>query len=238
MIVPLDCGPFGRATLAYLRGGLIVSVQADADSALNSPATIAVLATVAVRNGAKAVRIEGVERIAAVRAAVDVPIVGLIKKRYEGFEPYITPTSADIFEVVEAGADIVAFDATDRPRPDGSTVAGAVSSIRVTNRLAMADCARASDAAAALAAGADIAATTLCGYTDQTLGARLPALGLVRELIALGGFVVCEGGVADPAAARSAFAAGANAICVGTAITNVDALVRAFVGATPRGTAC
>ncbi len=233
MITPLDCGPYGRKTLDYLRGGLIVSVQAMPGSLLDTPETIALLARCAVQNGARAVRIEGIERIAAVRAAVDVPIVGLVKRTYPGFAPYITPTSADIFEVVEAGADIVAFDATDRQRPDGSTTAGAVSSIRVMNRLAMADCARASDASAAAIAGADIVATTLCGYTDETRGTQLPALALVRELLRIGSFVVCEGGIGDPGAARSAFAAGADAICVGTAITNVDARVRAFVAAAP-----
>jgi N-acylglucosamine-6-phosphate 2-epimerase len=233
MIIPLDCGPYGRATIDYLRGGLIVSVQAYDDSVLNTPETIALLARCAVANGARAVRIEGVARIAAVRQAVDVPIIGLVKRRYPGFAPYITPTSEDIFDVVEAGADIVAFDATDRPRPDGSTPANAVSSIRVTNRLAMADCSRIADAAAVVFAGADIVATTLCGYTEETRGTPLPALDLVRALKGTGAFVACEGGIGDPRTARAAFDAGADAICVGTAITNVDELVRAFVAATP-----
>jgi N-acylglucosamine-6-phosphate 2-epimerase len=233
MITPLDCGPYGRATIDYLRGGLIVSVQAYEDSVLNTPETIALLARCAVANGARAVRIEGVARIAAVRKVVDVPIVGLVKRRYPGFAPYITPTSEDIFDVVEAGADIVAFDATDRARPDGSTPASAVSSIRVTNRLAMADCSRIEDASAVVTAGADIVASTLCGYTDETRGAPLPALDLVRALRGLGAFVVCEGGIGDPRTARAAFDAGADAICVGTALTNVDERVRAFVAATP-----
>ena len=66
--------------LGRLRWGLIVSVQAYPDSVLNTPETIALLARCAVANGAVGVRIEGPERIAAVRAAVGVPIVELIPR--------------------------------------------------------------------------------------------------------------------------------------------------------------
>ncbi|MGC1381393.1 MAG: hypothetical protein WA814_10285, partial [Candidatus Baltobacteraceae bacterium] len=90
------------------------------------------------------------------------------------------------------------------------------------------------DARAALALGADIAATTLCGYTAETAAIALPALDLVRELAALGGFTLCEGGVHAPAQVRAALDAGADAVCVGSAITNVDWLVREFAGSTDR----
>src|SRR5271157_5677819 len=109
--------------LDRLRGGLIVSIQPEEASALNDPAVVALLARCAVQNGAAGVRIEGRERIAAVRRAVDVPIVGLVKRRYAGFEPYISPTGREIAEIVAAGAGIVAFDATARARPDGADVA-------------------------------------------------------------------------------------------------------------------
>jgi N-acylglucosamine-6-phosphate 2-epimerase len=220
--------------LDALRGALIVSVQAETDSPLNTPETIALLSRVAVANGAAAVRVEGLPRIAAARRAVAVPIVGIIKRAYEGFEPYITATEREIAEAVAAGAEIVAFDATGRPRPDGRDVGAVVASIHARGALAMADCATAGDVANAAAAGAEIVATTLCGYTDQTRGTPLPALELVRACAASGAFAVCEGGVASPADVRAAFAAGANAVVAGTAITNVDVLVRRFAAASPR----
>ena len=88
---------------------------------------------------------------------------------------------------------------------------------------------------AASAAGADILATTLCGYTAPTKNHALPALDLVAELSRLGKFGVCEGGVRMPADVRAALDAGADAVVVGTAITNVDWLVREFAGAADRG---
>jgi N-acylglucosamine-6-phosphate 2-epimerase len=97
----------------------------------------------------------------------------------------------------------------------------------------MADCAEFSDARAALAAGAQVVGSTLCGYTERTRGTPLPALDLVRALSGAGGFVICEGGVGTPAQVKLAFAAGARAVVVGTALTNVDILVRRFAAVAP-----
>ena len=222
------------AVLERLRGGLIVSVQAYAESVLNTPETIALLARCAVENGAAGVRIEGVQRIAAVRAAVAVPIVGIIKCAYDGFEPYITTTRAEIAAVAEAGAEVVAFDATERTRFGGASVRGLVATAHAAGLAAMADCATEVDAAAAIAAGADVVATTLAGYTPESHGRALPALDLLSWIARRHPFPVCEGGIGDPATAVEAFARGAKAIVVGTAITNVDALVRRFVATAPR----
>jgi N-acylglucosamine-6-phosphate 2-epimerase len=211
--------------------GLIVSIQPAAASVLNSPETVALLARCAVANGAAGVRIEGAERIAAVRRAVDVPIVGLVKRTYAGFAPYITPTGAEIEEIAAAGADVVAFDATARARPGGFTAAAAIAAIRRCGLLAMADCATAGELAAAAAAGAHIVATTLCGYTDDTRGRLLPAIELLPAACASGAFAILEGGVGTPDDVRRGFAAGAAAVVVGTAISDVDAQVRRFAQA-------
>lgn len=218
--------------LEALRGGLIVSVQAWEGSALDDPHVIAAMARAAQEGGAVAVRIAGVEHLRAVRARVDLPVIGLIKRRYPGFEPYITPTAREVEAVVGTGAEIVAFDATGRARPDGNTVRATIEAIHRARRLAMADCATAADAATARSAGADVVATTLCGYTEQTAGHILPALDLVAALRERRDttFVVCEGGVQRPDQVRQALDAGADAVVVGTAITNVDWLVREFAG--------
>lgn len=230
----LDAGAGEAALLARLRGGLIVSVQAEADSPLNAPEAIALLGRVAAANGAAGVRVEGGARIGAMRRAVGLPIVGIVKRAYPGYEPYITATLREVAEAVAAGAEIVAFDATERARPGGLGVADLCAAIRARGALPMADCASADDAARAAAAGAGIVATTLCGYTAATRGTPLPALELVRACAASGAFAVCEGGVGAPADLRAAFAAGAQAVVVGTALTNVDVLVRRFAAAAPR----
>jgi N-acylglucosamine-6-phosphate 2-epimerase len=218
-----------------LRGALIVSVQAEADSVLNTPETIALFARCAVANGAAGVRVEGEARIAAVRAALpDIPIVGIVKRAHEGFEPYITSTVEEVALVARAGASIVAFDATARERSDGSSVAALVEHARAQGLAAMADCSDESDAVAAAAAGADMVGTTLAGYTAPTRGRPLPALDLLSSIARSGAFAVCEGGVATPGDLRAAFAGGADAVVVGTAITNLDVLVRRFADAAPR----
>jgi N-acylglucosamine-6-phosphate 2-epimerase len=214
--------------------GLIVSIQPEPESLLNRPEIVALLAQAVVANGAAGVRIEGAERIAAVRAAVHVPIVGLIKRSYPGFGPYITPTADEIDAIVAAGAGIVAFDATPRPRPQGDDVAAMVGRIHARGAVAMADCSTGAEVCAAAAAGAAIVATTLCGYTDDTRGHRLPALDVLREAVATGAFAILEGGVGVPEEVAAAIAAGAGAVVVGTALTNLDARVRTFVSAAAR----
>jgi N-acylglucosamine-6-phosphate 2-epimerase len=214
--------------------GLIVSVQPEPTSVLASPVLVAELAACAIANGAVGVRIEGADRIAAVRARCGdgVPLVGLIKRTVEGFEPYITATLSDVRCVLDAGANIVAFDATPHARPDGSTLADIIGLIHARRGAAFADCARLDDARSAIASGADIVSTTLCGYTRETKGTTLPAVDLVAAMKALGApFAVCEGAIGNSSDAASAFASGADAIVVGTAITNIDLLVRRFVHA-------
>ncbi len=221
--------------LEQLRGGLIVSVQAWPGSAIDDPYVLAAMAAAAEANGAVAVRMQGVANLMAARARVSIPIIGIIKREYDGFEPYITPTLEEVREIAATGAEIIAFDATGRVRPGSTSVDDLVAGIHSEGRLAMADCATASDGLCAQSAEADIVATTLCGYTAETKGSSLPALSLVRQLAELDTFVIAEGGVARPDDVASAFSNGADAVVVGTAITNIDALVRDFVIATPAG---
>lgn len=220
--------------LGQLRGGLIVSVQAWGGSHIDNPAVLAAMASVAEANGAVAVRMQGSANLKAARRGLTIPLIGLIKRDYDGFRPYITPTLREVSEALEARADIVALDATDLPRPGQVTVARLIEEIHKAHKLAMADCATVEDAKAAVAAGADIVATTLCGYTPATEGEELPALGLVGELAKLGTFVIAEGGIHRPEGVTEAFSAGADAVVVGTAITNVDWLVREFAARTAK----
>jgi len=214
--------------LDRLRGGLIVSVQARAGSPLDDPIVLAAMAGAAKAGGAVAVRIAGEKNIEAIRKRVDLPVIGIVKREYPGYEPYITPTLREVREILKCGAEIVAFDATARPRPGGLGIAEIVGAVQQAGALAMADCALPSDGVAAQAAGADIIATTLCGYTKETAGCALPALELVREFRELDAFVIAEGGIHSPAQGAAALDAGAGAVVVGTAVTNVEWLTQQF----------
>jgi len=206
-------------------------VQAWPGSALDAPPVIAAMAHCAQDNGACAVRVQGAANIAAVIQQVHIPVIGLVKRSYEGFEPYITPTKQEVIAVVNAGATIVAFDATSRPRPNGERLPDLLAAVHDSGAISMADCAQFSDGVAASALGADILATTLASYTKETEGRPVPALDLVEQLKTLGCFVVCEGGIKVPHQVTQALRAGADCVVVGTAITNIDWLVQQFAAA-------
>ena len=141
--------------LASLHDGLIISCQPVPGGPLDRPEIVAAFALAAEAGGARGLRIEGLDNLRAVRAVTKLPIVGLIKRIDPATPIIITPTAADVAALAEAGADIVAFDATRRPgRP--ATVAALVEAAHLAGRLAMADIADLGDAEAAIAAGADI----------------------------------------------------------------------------------
>ena len=166
--------------LERLRGGVIVSCQAPDDSPLNDPHVIAAMALAAQRQGAVGVRINGPENIRATRARVSIPIIGIHKVVAPNSPVYITPTRQIAEGLRDCGADIIALDATHRPRPDGALIGPLLAQLRATLGIpVMADIAREEEGIAAAEAGADLVATTLAGYTDETRGTPLPALELV-----------------------------------------------------------
>lgn len=221
-------------TIASLQGRLIVSCQAPLGSPLHDPYVIARLALVAEQGGAVALRIDGPAHIRAVRELCRVPVIGLYKQMHAGSDVYITPTRAAADEVVAAGAQIVAVDATPRARPDGDPLTATVDALR-GRCIVMADVSTADEGFAALDLGVDLIATTLSGYTAASPRIDGPDLLLVRELARRTHVpVVCEGRVRTPDDVRRAFEAGAFSVVVGGAITGVGALVEAFVAATPR----
>lgn len=219
--------------LDELKGGLIVSCQAPPGSPLDRPDIIAALAAAAERAGAVGVRINRPENIRAVRVAVRIPIIGIFKQYREGQEVYITPDLAAATAVAEAGAGLVALDATDRRAGGHQAVAELIAAVRNDLKIpVMANVASVEDAVAATRGGASLVATTLFGYTAATRGCPLPNLDLIQSLVqALDAPVVAEGGVQSPEQVAAAFRAGAFAVVVGTAITGIEARARQFAAA-------
>ncbi|MDX2033844.1 MAG: N-acetylmannosamine-6-phosphate 2-epimerase [Blastocatellia bacterium] len=214
-----------------LRGGLIVSCQAPAGSPLDDPYIISAMARTAELHGAAGVRIKSPSHIAATKLRVRVPIIGIDKVVTEGSDVYITPTFDVARQIAAAGAQILAIDATRRPRPGGETLDLLLPRIQTElQRPVMADVAQLDEGLFAADCGADLVATTLCGYTAETRGASLPALDLIERLARrLDLPVVCEGGVASPDDVKRAFDSGAFAVVVGAAITGISQLVARFV---------
>ena len=230
--------------LKRMRGGLVVSVQAPPESPLAAPEHLAAIARAVEAGGAAGIRAEGLNALAAIEDAVELPVIGLVKRRVAGSEVYITPALEDALAVVEAGAEFVAIDATERSRADGTSGPAFVAALtaELPGRV-VADVDRARAGRAAASAGAAAVATTLSGYVqpDGSAAAGTPRPGepdvaLVAELAAEHGCpVLAEGRYASPAHVRAAFEAGAFAVVVGTAITDPTALTRRLAAATRAG---
>lgn len=226
---PLRC-PSRHPLLRALAGGLVVSCQALPGEPLHGPRFMSAMAAAAEAGGAVGVRVNGPDDVTAVRAAVDVPVIGLWKDGEEGV--YITPTLRHALAVADAGADIVALDATGRPRRDGLTLPDTIAALHDRGVLVMADVSTADEGLAAADAGADLVGTTLSGYTPYSPAQSAPDLALVRALAArLTVPVVAEGRISSPAEAAAARAAGAHTVVVGGAITRPTALTARFAAA-------
>lgn len=222
---------------AKIRGGLIVSCQAPANSPLARPEIIAALAECAVQNGAVGVRIDSPEHIRAVRSRVSVPILGIYKIVFETSEVYITPTFEAAEKVAAGGANVIALDATGRARPNGEIFSDIVSRIKTELHLpVMADVSTFAEGLdAAETAGVDFVGTTLSGYTEATKHLVAPDFDLVENLAKkISVPVICEGRLRSPEDVRRAFDCGAFAVVVGGAITGIGQLTEQFAAAAPR----
>ena len=213
--------------------GLIVSVQAPPGSPLRDPEVIAAMADASLRSGAMGVRLESPEHIGAVRRRCPgALIVGLWKRTYADSPVYITPGWEEIRAVWAAGADVVALDATERPRPGGASLADLIA--RAHQELGaplMADVDSLVNGLEAARLGCQWVGTTLFGYTEATAASRPPAWDLLaplRQGLPAGTALICEGGIASPEQAARALQLGADAVVVGTAITGVDLQVQAY----------
>ncbi|MGD1907889.1 MAG: N-acetylmannosamine-6-phosphate 2-epimerase [Leptolyngbyaceae cyanobacterium] len=218
------------SAITALKGGLVVSCQAPAESPLHNPLVIAAMAEASVQRGAVGVRIDSPDHIQAVRSRVTVPIIGLWKQVLPGSDVYITPQFHHAQAVAAAGADIIAVDATERTRPGGETLANLISRIHgELGKPVMADIDTLASAQAAAAAGADCIGTTLYGYTQATQAFTPPGFELLETMVKTFDIpCICEGGIAAPNEARQSLDIGAYAVVVGTAITGIDKLVENY----------
>ena len=173
----------------------------------------------AIAGGAVALRVEGCDNVRAVSGSTQTLVIGLVKRDLDNSPVRITPLQADIEALVGAGADIIAFDATDRPRPE--PLRNLLQAIHGSGKLAMADCSSLSDGARALDLGADLIGTTLSGYVGDR-EPDTPDLALVSSLAALSPNIIAEGRYRTPTQAADAMRRGALAVVVGSAITRTE----------------
>lgn len=214
--------------LTGLKGRLIASVQAQPHEPMHGASHMAAMARAVVEGGAAAIRCESPADVAAIRAAVSVPLIGLWKRGETGV--YITPTFEAAQAIAEAGADVIAIDATDRPRPE--PVPELIRAVHARlGRLVLADVSTLAEGLAAEAAGCDAVAPTLSGYTGGPVP-KEPDWALLRALVAhLRVPVFMEGRIWTPEEAAQALREGAWAVVVGSAITRPQLITRRFAAA-------
>jgi N-acylglucosamine-6-phosphate 2-epimerase len=196
---------------------------------------MAAMARAAALGGAVGIRAEGAVDVAAIRAEVDLPIIGIKKVEDARAGLFITPTAADAREVIAAGARLVALDGTTRPRPGGESLEMVIAAIHELGAMALADVGTPADARYAVASGADLVGTTLSGYTPDSPQQDNPDFDLLARLVAeIGVPVFAEGRIWTPKQARHALDLGAAFVVVGTAITHPLAITARFVAAMGR----
>ena len=215
----------------YIQGRLIVSCQAGEGEIFRDPKLMSLFAAAAAAGGAAGIRANSPADIRAIRAVTDVPIIGIDKTPLPDGFLLITASFESARALVEAGADMVALDCSERGQQAGALER--IREIRAKLRVpVLADVASVEQAVTAVGAGADFVLSTLRGYTEETNHALHFDPKFIEELVRASAVpVIAEGRISSPEQARQAIAAGALAVVVGTAITRPTEIARRFAAA-------
>lgn len=218
-----------------LKGKVVVSVQAMPSEPLYLEKCMVAMMKSVIKGGAGALRVAGARDVRNAKRLFEVPVIGLTKpdvipSNWQEIV-YITPTIKEVIELVEAGADIIAFDGTMRPRPEGTKLEDLIKYVKLNKRVSMADISTLEEAQNAEKLGADILSTTLSGYTQfsQNRGDG-PDFELLKELVENTNLpVVLEGRIWNPEEVTKAFELGAHCVVIGSAITRPQLITRRFI---------
>jgi len=214
--------------LRSIKNKIIVSCQPNKKGPQDKTKIVVSMAQAAIIGGCGGVRIEGYKNIIAVRKKIKLPIIGIIKNDLFNYKVKITPLIKDVEKIIKSGADIIAYDATNRKRPFSTK--DIISKIKKAKLLAMADCSNIEDAKKAVIEGADIIGTTLSGYLEKKIkDSEKPDLNLVKKFKKLNCFVMAEGRYNSPELAKKAILAGADSVTIGSAITRIDNITNWYV---------
>lgn len=132
-------------------------------------------------------------------------------------------------ELIEANADIIATDATQRPRPKES-LEEIIKYIKQNNKLSMADISTFEEGIKARELGFDIISTTLSGYTQNSRQDLIgPDFELLEQLTnELDCPVILEGRIWEPKEVDKAFELGAHSVVIGSAVTRPQLITKRF----------
>ena len=222
--------------LDLIKNKVIVSCQAMPNEPLYQEECMTAMIKSVLKGNPAGIRVAGVRDVKIAKSLTDLPVIGITKPNVipPNFKEivYITPTVADVSALAQAGADIIAFDATTRTRPGGDTLKNIIKFVKIHGKLAMADISTFEEGLNARALGADMLSTTLSGYTMQSLDAASsePDFDLLEKLV---GTVHCpvilEGRIWTLEQVKRAFEIGAHSVVIGSAITRPQLITKMFV---------
>ena len=219
-----------------LKGNVIVSCQALPGEPLyvEDKSIMYLMARAAKAAGSPAIRTSSIRDVKDIKEETKLPVIGLIKKNYEGSEVYITPTMKEVDDLVEAEADIVALDCTFSKRVNDEPINTFIKNIKekYPNVVLMADISTYEEGINAYKCGVDIIGTTMNGYTNQSIEANINNLELVSRLVKeIPIPIIAEGKIHYPYQVKEMLDAGAFAVVVGGAITRPLEIAKRFVDA-------
>ena len=219
-----------------LKGKLIVSCQALPHEPLHSSFIMGRMALAAKEGGAFGIRANTKEDIREIQSQVDLPVIGIVKRDYEGSKVYITPTMKEIDELMEVKPEIIALDATGALRPGGVSLDDFFHHIKekYPDQLLMADCSTVEEALHADKLGFDFIGTTMVGYTEQSKNDRIEAndFEIIKQIVAKAkNRVIAEGNINTPEKANRVVELGVFSVVVGSIITRPQLITKSFADA-------
>lgn len=218
-----------------LKGKIIVSSQAMPNEPFYDEKCMTAMIQSVVNGGAQGLRVAGARDV-KIAKTFGIPVIGLTKpeKLPENWKSvvYITPSLKEVQELIDADADIIAFDGTARPRPN-CTLEDIINKIHIAGKLAMADISTLEEGIDAEKLGADLISTTLAGYTNESGEAgETPDFELLEKLVnTVKKPVILEGRIWTPEDVKKGFELGAHCVVIGSAITRPQLIVKRFLGA-------
>lgn len=226
--------------LDAIHGKMIISCQAIPGEPLylEDDSIMYLMARAAKRAGTPAIRTSSIRDVAAIKKETGLPVIGLVKINYPGYDSYITPTMKEVDDLVAVGSDVVALDCTLRKRGDGTTINEFIAQIRqkYPDIILMADISNYKEGINAWKCGVDIVGTTMSGYTDYTSKKDEPDYELMTRLAAdIDIPVIGEGKIHYPDQAVKALQTGIWSIVVGGAITRPLEIAQRFMKAIDEG---
>lgn len=222
--------------LAKIKGQLVVSCQALDHEPLHSSYIMSRLAVAAAEGGAAGIRANSVIDIQAIKEAVTLPVIGIIKRDYSDSDIFITATKKEIDELAQSGCEMIALDGTNRKRPNNEDLADVVRYAKETypGLLLMADVSLVEEAAYASQIGFDCVSSTLIGYTKESAHLDVAAndFAILKEMLAVISVpLIAEGNINTPEKLARVLEIGAHSAVVGSAITRPQLITKSFVDA-------